>query len=125
MGAYVSVAIPEDKERGMIETSGHSVAWCIIEMCSPWVDGSVNQEEFRIIPSAAMKAADKEVPQTLEEYEKWRRIRYTETLPNQPGSGKLWLIESAPWNPYPFEEAREFLRTYGKSSSTDDATVSL
>ena len=124
MGAQVSVDLPE-LVCGTMESSGNSVAWCIIEMCSPWVDGSVNEDEFRIIPSAAMKMADKEVPQTLEEYNQWRRKRLVEALPNQPGSGKLWLISMGDWLPYPFEEAREFLRTYGKSSSTDDAAVSL
>jgi hypothetical protein len=124
MGASVSVDLP-GLVYGTMETSGNSVAWCVIEMCSPWMDGSVNAKEFRTIPSAAMRAADKEVPQTLEAYNHWRRLRHAEALPNQPGSGKLWLIEMNDWNSYPFEEAREFLRNYGKSSSTDDAHVML
>lgn len=126
MGAEIKVAIPEDLEFGQIETTGNSVAWCIIEMCSPWLNGSVNEDEFRTIPGAAMRAADKEVPLTLEAYNHWRLARHAEALPDQPGSGKLWLIHrDGGWLPHPFEEARQFLRTYAQSSSTDDASVSL
>lgn len=118
MGSYVSVAIPEDEECGMIETSGHSVAWCIVEMCSPWMDGAQDEEDFKSIPSAAMKAADREVPQTLAGYNAWRKLRMVEW---PEGQKNLWNINGdRDWGTYPFDEAREFLRIYGKSSSTDD-----
>lgn len=117
MGSYASVAIPEDLECGMSETSGHSVAWCIVEMCSPWMDGSMDEAHFKCIPSAAMKAADREVPQTLEGYNAWRLLRLAEW---PEGQGRLWDMERGDWRVYPFEEARAFLRVYGKSVSTDD-----
>ncbi|BDD79706.1 hypothetical protein [Burkholderia phage FLC9] len=125
MGAQIAVDIPED-ELGTIETAGHSIAWCVIEMCSPWVDGSVEIEDFKSIPSLAMKTADKEVPQTSAEYAVWRHIRHAEAIPNQPGSGKLWLIEDwREWGDNTFNAAREFLRQYGASVSTEDARVEL
>jgi hypothetical protein len=125
MGSYACVNIPEDLECGMIETSAHSVAWCIVEMCSPWMDGSISEEDFKCIPSAAAKTADREVPQTLEGYNAWRRLRIAEPLANQPGSGKLWSMERVNWKQYPFEEARAFLRTYGASTSTDDIDFTI
>jgi hypothetical protein len=122
MGSYVSVAIPEDEECGMIESSGHSVAWLIVEMCSPWMDGTQDENAFNCIPSAAAKAADHEVPISLDGYNAWRKLRLVEW---PEGQKRLWDIGGRDWYKYPFEEARDFLRTYGKSSSTDDIEFKL
>lgn len=122
MGSYISVAIPEDQECGMIETSGHSVAWCIVEMCSPWMDGSQDENDFKSIPSAAMKAANKEVPITLDAYNAWRKKRLVEWPEDQR---RLWDIGGRDWYVYPFEEARQFIHTYGNSVSIDDPEFKL
>jgi hypothetical protein len=124
MGARIAVNIPED-ELGMIETSTHSVAWCVIEMCSPWLNGAQHERDFKVIPSAALKTADREVPKSCEAYGHWRLYRTLEGVEGAPGSGKLWQIEHGNWNASIFNEAREFLRQYGASTSTDDAEVKL
>lgn len=122
MGARIAVDIPED-EVGTIETESHSIAWCVIEMCSCWMDGSQDEADFKTIPSHAMKMADRFVPKTLQGYSYWRQLRLCEA---QEEAGKLWLIEkNGNWPPQIFEPAREFLRQYGASVSTNDAVVTL
>lgn len=122
MGAYAWVGIPEDLECGMIETESHSEAWLIVEMCSPWMDGSQDESDFREIPGAAMRAADREVPMMLTQYDGWR-LEKLATWPD--GQGRLWDITGQIIGQAIFDRARNFIRTYAQSSETEGAEFML
>jgi hypothetical protein len=115
MGARISV--------DEIETGSHSISWCVIEMCSPWLDGTQDENDFNVIPSTVLKAADEAVPRTEEDYARWRKMR---TVEWSEGQGRLWLIErNGEWPSQIFAPAREFLREYVQSGSNEDAYVDL
>jgi hypothetical protein len=122
MGASVSANIPEDLEWGCIETTSHTAAWCIAEMCSPWMDGSIEAEDFKSIPCAALRAANQEVPDTFWAYHAWR-LEHLATWPD--GLGRLWDIVGSGLYERAFLEARQFIRTYATSSTLDDAVFEI